>query len=73
MIDLKILGLLEHIFRYCRVSFPDLLFKNQEAMISQEAVTLRIISKNCRLALVINAHLPIDEACREYSSYHKDF
>jgi hypothetical protein len=31
VIDLKNLGLLEHIFRHFRVSFHDLLFKNQAA------------------------------------------
>ncbi len=34
VIDLKNLGLLEHIFRYFIVSFNDLLLKNQAAVVS---------------------------------------
>ncbi len=59
MIDLKNLGLPEHIYRYFRVSFHDLLFKNQTATVSHEAVTLQ---------MVINDHLLIEEASGEYSS-----
>jgi hypothetical protein len=59
VIDLKNLGLPEHIYRYFRVSFHDLLFKNQTATVSHEAVTLQ---------MVINDHLLIEEASGEYSS-----
>jgi hypothetical protein len=38
--DLKKLGLREHIFRDFRVSFHDLLLKNQAAAVSHEVVTL---------------------------------
>jgi hypothetical protein len=34
VIDLKNLGLPEHIFRYFRVCFHDLLLKNQAAAVS---------------------------------------
>jgi hypothetical protein len=66
VIDLKNLGLPEHIRRYFRVSFHDLLLKNQAT-----AVTLRMMSNNRRLAPVINDHLPIEEASGEYSSDRK--
>ncbi len=65
MIDLKNLGLLEHIFRYFRVtiSFYDLLLKNQAAAVSHLAVTLRMMSNSSRRsAPVINDHLPIEDA-----------
>ncbi len=68
MTDLKNLGLLEHIFMYFRISFLDLLLKNQAAAVSQQAVTLRLMSNNCRSEPVINDHLPIEEASGEYSS-----
>jgi hypothetical protein len=72
VIDLKNLGLPEHIFRYFSVSFHDLLFKNQAAAVSYEAVTLRMMSYNHRLTPVINDHLPIEEASGEYSSDRKN-
>ncbi len=65
MPDLRNLGLPEHILGYFRVSFHDLLFKNQAA-----AVTLRMMSNNHRSALVINDHLPIEEGSRKYSPDH---
>jgi hypothetical protein len=68
VIDLKKLGLPEHIFRYFRVSFHDLLLKIQAAAVSHGAVTLRMMSNNHRSAPVINDHLPIEEASGEYSS-----
>ncbi len=68
MIDLKNLGLQEHIFRYFRVSFHDLLLKNQVEVVSHQAVTLRMMSNNRRLVPVINDHLPIEEVSGEYSS-----
>jgi hypothetical protein len=68
VIDLKNLGLPEHIFRYFRVSFHDLLLENLAAAVSDQAVTLRMMSNNHRLAPVINDHLPIEEASGEYSS-----
>ncbi len=71
MIDLKNLGLPEHIFRYFRVSFHDLLFKNQAAAVSHQAVTLRMMSNKRRSAPVINDHLPTEEASGEYSSDRK--
>jgi hypothetical protein len=61
MIDLKNLGLPEHIFRYFRVSFHDLLLKNLAAAVSHEAVTLQMTNNNRRSAPVINDHLPIEE------------
>jgi hypothetical protein len=72
VIELKNLGLLAHIFRYFRESFHDLLFKNQAAAISYEAVTLQMMSNKCRSAPVINDHLPIEEASGEYNSDHKN-
>ncbi len=71
MIDLKNFELQEHIFRYFRVSFHDLLLKNQAAAVSHQAVTLRMMSNNHRLAPVINDHLPIEEESGEYSSDRK--
>jgi hypothetical protein len=68
MLDLKNLGLPKHIFRYLRVSFHNLLLKNQPTAVSHEAVTLRMMSKNRRSASWINDHLPIEEASGEYSS-----
>jgi hypothetical protein len=66
--DLKNLGLLEHIFRYFRVRFHDLLLKNHAAAVSHQAVALQMTSNNCRSPPVINDHLPIDKASGEYSS-----
>ncbi len=71
MIDLKNLGLPEHIFRYFRVSFHDLLLKTQAAGVSHEAVTLRMMSNNHRSAPAINDHLPIEEANGEYPQSQK--
>jgi hypothetical protein len=71
VLDLKNLGLPEHIFRYFRVSFHDLLLKNQAAAVSHEAVTLRLMSNNHRSAAVINDLLLIEEASREYSSDYR--
>jgi hypothetical protein len=71
VIDLKNLELQEHIFRYFRVSFHNLLLKNQAAAVSHQAVTLRMMSNNHRLAPVINDHLPIEEESGEYSSDRK--
>jgi hypothetical protein len=45
--------------------------KNQAAAVSHEAVTLQMMSNNRRSAPVINDHLLIEEASREYSSDHK--
>jgi hypothetical protein len=56
---------------YFRVSFHDLLLKNQAAAVSHQAVTLRLMRKNHRSAPVINDHLPIEEASGEYSSDSK--
>ncbi len=67
----KDLGLPEHIRRYFRVSFHDLLLKNQATAVSLSAVTLHMMSNNRRLALVINDHLPIEEASGGYSSDRK--
>jgi hypothetical protein len=71
VIDLKNLRFPEHIFRYFRVSFHDLLSKNLAAAVSHEAVTLRMMSNNRRSAPVINDHLPIEKASGEYSSDRK--
>jgi hypothetical protein len=71
MLDLKNLGLPEHTFRYFRVSFHDLLLKNQVAAVSHSAVTLQMISNNRRLASVINDHLLVEEARREFGSDHR--
>ncbi len=60
MLDLKYLGLPERIFRYFRISFYDLLLKNQAAAVSHQAVILGMMSNNRRLALEINDHLPIE-------------
>jgi hypothetical protein len=68
---MKNLGLPEHIFRDFRVSFHDLLLKNQVAAVSHEAVTLRMMSNNRISALVINDHLLIEETSGEYSSDRK--
>jgi hypothetical protein len=51
-----------------RVSFHDLLFKNQAAAVSHQAVTLQMMSNNRRSTMVINDHLPIEETSGEYSS-----
>jgi hypothetical protein len=40
-------------------------------MVSHEAVTLQTISNNHRLSLMINDHLPLEEAYGEHSSNHK--
>jgi hypothetical protein len=71
VLDLKNLGLPEHIFRYFRVSFHDLLLTIQAAAVSHEAVTLRMIRNNRSSAPVINEHLLTEEANREYSSDHR--
>ncbi len=60
MLDLKILGLPEHIFRYFRVSFHDLLLKTQAAAVSHQAVTLRMMSNNRQSTLIINDHMLIE-------------
>jgi hypothetical protein len=62
VIDLKNLGLPDHIFRYFRVSFHDLLCKNLAAAVSHQAVTLRMMSNNRTSAPVINDHLRIEKA-----------
>jgi hypothetical protein len=67
VLDLKNLRLPVHIYRYFRVSFHDLLKKKQAAAVSHLTVTLQMMS-NRRSAPVINDHLPIEEASREYSS-----
>jgi hypothetical protein len=65
------LGLQEHIFRYFSVSFHDLLLKNQAAVVSHEVVTLRMLSKYCRSAPVINDHRLIEKESGEYSSHRR--
>jgi hypothetical protein len=54
VIDLKNSGLSGHIYRYFRISFHDLLFKNQAAEVSYYAVTLQMMRNNRRSSLVIN-------------------
>jgi hypothetical protein len=61
----------EHIFSDFRVSFHDLLLKNQAAAVFHQAVTLRMMSNNRRSTMVINDHLPIEETSGEYSSDRK--
>jgi hypothetical protein len=59
---------LEHIFRYFKVSFHDFFLKDWIAEISYEAVTLQMMRNNCMSAPVINAHWLTEEAYKEYSS-----
>jgi hypothetical protein len=46
----------------CRVISHDLFFFNWAEAASLEAVSLRMMSNNCRSAPIINPHLPIEEA-----------
>ncbi len=73
MIDLKNLGLPDHIFGYFRISFHDLLLKNQAAEVSHNAVTLRMTSNNRRSAPVMDDHLPIEEASGGHNSNRRNF
>jgi hypothetical protein len=52
------------------VSFHEIILKNGAADSAHKAVTgtLQMMSNNRRSTPAINAHLPVEEACREYHS-----
>ncbi len=82
--DLKNLGLPEHIFIPFWSHFHVLILKKHAVAVSHLTVTLQMMSNSCRSlckwwvtrrrsALVIFAHIPIDQACGRYCYDRRKF
>jgi hypothetical protein len=60
-------------FKFFSKSFYHLILKKHVLTVSHMTVTLRMMSNNRRSSPVINAHLPIDKAGRNYCSDRRKF